>query len=143
MCWRDVLSVFIRLRLCSASATPLPSRKMVCASVWSFPIFTLILLPIPAYSDLAKQPVSEWGRTRCCVARTREEASWEAIELCASRKLLKAAAAQTCPVPDFILYPGDSLAHDWRARYEKLRCVRVATTAKRIGFTRKVFNSLR
>ncbi len=71
------------------------------------------------FAALAQHPVSEW-------ARLLESTLSGGVSQYASDTnypLLKsslAAAAKTSPDPDFILYVGDSLAHNWRSQYEKL-----------------------
>ena len=70
------------------------------------------------FESLAREPVSEWGRLLASssergVSQLGSDSNYVLLESCLT------AAAQTCPRPEFILYPGDSLAHDWRARYEK------------------------
>ena len=70
------------------------------------------------FSALAERPVSEWSRLLDSslgsgVSQLGSDTNYVLLKSC-----LK-AAAEKCPRPDFILYPGDSLAHNWRARYEK------------------------
>ena len=71
------------------------------------------------FAALAKHPASEW-------ARILDSALSDGVSQYGSDSnypLLKsglAAAAQAIPHPEFILYVGDSLAHNWRSQYEKL-----------------------
>jgi sphingomyelin phosphodiesterase acid-like 3 len=87
--------------------------------------------------SLAREPVSEWSRLLASspersVSQLGSDSKYVLLESCLT------AAAQRCPRPEFILYPGDSLAHDWKARYEKAasRCVSDDEEAYR-EFTRK------
>ena len=70
------------------------------------------------FEALAAQPVSEWSRLLDSsldrgVSQFGSDTNYILLKSCL------AAAVKTCPRPDFILYPGDSLAHNWRARYAK------------------------
>jgi sphingomyelin phosphodiesterase acid-like 3 len=68
---------------------------------------------------LVEQPASEWAR----ILESSLSGSVSQYGSDSNYPLLKsafAAAAKTCPHPDFILYVGDSLAHNWRSQYDKL-----------------------
>jgi len=71
------------------------------------------------FATLAKRPASEWAR----LLESSLAGGVSQLGSDSNYALLKsslATAAKTCPHPDFILYVGDSLAHNWRAQYEKL-----------------------
>jgi sphingomyelin phosphodiesterase acid-like 3 len=119
MPWRYLLSVFIGLLLCRVS--------LVCAAEQEEALRECLLIsdihfdPFAdpsLFESLAKQPVSEWSR----LLASSSESGVSQLGSDSNYVLLESSlrtAAQTCPRPDFILYPGDSLAHNWRARYEK------------------------
>jgi hypothetical protein len=71
------------------------------------------------FAELGKRPASEW-------AQVLESSLSRGVSQYGSDSnypLLKSAlvaAANNCPHPDFILYVGDSLAHNWKSQYEKL-----------------------
>ncbi len=71
------------------------------------------------FQALAAQPVSEWNRLfdSALVDGVSQLGSDTNYVLLQSSF---AAAAEKCPRPDFILYPGDSLAHNWKAQYDKM-----------------------
>jgi sphingomyelin phosphodiesterase acid-like 3 len=119
MLWRYLLSIFIGLLLCrmswvSAAEQKDGLRECLLISDIHFDPFADPSL----FESLAKQPVSEWNR----LLAASSEAGVSQLGSDSNYVLLESslrAAAETCPRPDFVLYPGDSLAHDWRARYEK------------------------
>lgn len=89
--------------------------------------------------SLAKQPVPEWGRLLTSssdrkVSQLESDSNYVLLESCLT------AAAQRCPRPAFILYPGDSFAHNWRARYEKLPCVPAAIAKRPIRVHAKEYS---
>jgi sphingomyelin phosphodiesterase acid-like 3 len=70
------------------------------------------------FEALAKRPVSEWSQLFDSslgngVSQLGSDTNYVLLKSCL------AAAVERCPRPDFILFPGDSLAHNWKARYEK------------------------
>ena len=71
------------------------------------------------FASLAKHPASEW-------ARLLDSTLSDGVSQYGSDSnypLLKsglAAASKAIPHPEFILYAGDSLAHNWRSQYEEL-----------------------
>jgi sphingomyelin phosphodiesterase acid-like 3 len=78
--------------------------------------------PLTDYSlfqALAAQPVSEWNRLFDSslmdgVSQLGSDTNYVLLQSSF------AAAVEKCPRPDFILYPGDSLAHNWKAQYDKV-----------------------
>jgi sphingomyelin phosphodiesterase acid-like 3 len=70
------------------------------------------------FPALAAQPVSEWGRIfesslTDGVSQLGSDTNYVLLASCF------AAAVERCPRPDFVLYAGDSLAHNWQAQYDK------------------------
>jgi hypothetical protein len=94
------------------------------------------------FESLNREPISEWARllassSKHGVSQLGSDSNYVLLESCLT------AAAQTCPRPEFILYPDDSLAHDWQARYEKASFRAAATTMRPIARSRaNVLNSL-
>ena len=119
MLWRYLLSIFIglllgRLSLAPAAEQNASLRECLLISDIHFDPFADPSL----FESLARQPVSEWARLLASssedgVSQLGSDSNYVLLESCLR------TAAQTCPRPDFILYPGDSLAHNWKARYEK------------------------
>lgn len=119
MLWRYLFSIFTGLLLCCVSLAGAAEQKeglrecLLISDIHFDPFADPSL-----FESLAKEPVSEWGRLLASssehgVSQLRSDSNYVLLESCLR------AAAQVCSRPDFILYPGDSLAHDWRARYEK------------------------
>lgn len=112
---RFLLSIFLGFLLCDLPAAEEEnSGKCVLISDIHFDPFADQSL----FSTLAERPVSEWSRLldsslASGVSQLGSDSNYVLLKSCLS------AAAERCPHPDFILYPGDSLAHNWRARYEK------------------------
>jgi hypothetical protein len=94
------------------------------------------------FESLAREPASEWGRLLASssergVSQLGTDSNYVLLESCLT------AAAQTCPRPEFILYPGDSLARDYERATKRLRSVLAATAKRRIASSHvKVLNSL-
>ena len=116
MLWRYLLFISLLLfRLSLAPAAPEEGlRECLLISDIHFDPFADPSL----FESLAREPVSEWGRLLASssergLSQLGSDSNYVLLESCLT------AAAQTCPRPEFILYPGDSLSHDWRARYEK------------------------
>lgn len=119
MLWRYLFSIFTGLLLCCVSLAGAAEQKeglrecLLISDIHFDPFADPSL-----FESLAKEPVSEWGRLLASssehgVSQLGSDSNYVLLESCLR------AAAQVCSHPDFILYPGDSLAHDWRARYEK------------------------
>jgi sphingomyelin phosphodiesterase acid-like 3 len=71
------------------------------------------------FAQLVKRPASEWAQ----VLESSLSGGVSQYGSDSNYPLLRSAlvaAANDCPRPDFILYVGDSLAHNWRSQYEKL-----------------------
>ena len=69
------------------------------------------------FAALANHPASEWARllesSLSGVSQHGSDSNYPLL------KSSLAAAAKTSPHPDFILYVGDSLAHNWRSQYRE------------------------
>jgi hypothetical protein len=71
------------------------------------------------FPALAARPAPEWGEVLDSslihgVSQLGSDTNYVLLESCF------AAVLRRCPRPDFILFPGDSLAHNWKAQYDKL-----------------------
>lgn len=71
------------------------------------------------FEALMTRPVSAWNQLLDAsledgVSQFGTDTNYVLLKSCLS------AAVERCPHPDFILYPGDSLAHNWKAQYEKV-----------------------
>ena len=118
MLWRYLLSILIALLLCRVSLSAAEQQEGLRECLLISDIHFDPFADPSLFESLAKEPVSEWGR----LLGSSSERGVSQLGSDSNYVLLKSslrAAAQTCPRPDFILYPGDSLAHDWRTRYEK------------------------
>ena len=118
MLWRYLLSILIGLLLCRVSLTAAEQQEGLRECLLISDIHFDPFADPSLFESLAKEPVSEWDRLLASsseggVSQLGSDSNYVLLESCLT------AAARTCPRPDFILYPGDSLAHNWRARYEK------------------------
>ncbi len=118
MLWRYLLSILIGLLLCRVSVAAAEKEEGLRECLLISDIHFDPFADRSIFESLAQEPVSEWGRLLASssergVSQLGSDSNYVLLESCL------AAAAQTCPRPDFILYPGDSLAHDWRGRYER------------------------
>ena len=118
MICRVLLSVFIGLLLCNLSLAPAAergeSRECLVISDIHFDPFAETNL----FQALTKARVSEWSRILAAslpggVSQLGSDSNYVLLKSCL------AAAVEKCPRPAFILYPGDSLAHNWKARYDQ------------------------
>jgi hypothetical protein len=112
------LSIFIGLLLCRVSVAAAEPQEDLRECLLISDIHFDPFADPSLFKSLATEPVPEWGRLLASssqrgVSQLGSDSNYVLLESCLT------AAAQTCPRPDFILDPDDSLAHDWRARYEK------------------------
>ena len=115
---RYLLRVFFALLLCHLAILRAAEREDSPACLLISDIHFDPFADPSLFEALAKQPISEWSRLLASslndgVSQLGSDSNYVLLRSCL------AAAVQACPRPDFILYPGDSLAHNWRARYEQ------------------------